>query len=244
MKTIKRRQKIRNALLLLSFLLFPVTLNYFSPVLPIVGAANSVIVGSLLLFGALFLSALFLGRGFCAWICPAGAMQDYCTNINSRKTKGGKFNYIKWIIWFPWFLFILILLIKNGVNELSPLFFTETGVSVDEPLKFITYYLVTGSIVLLAFLVGKRSFCHYGCWIAPFMILGTKLGKLLKIPSLKLRVNTHECNTCKVCSFNCPMSLPVHEMVNKGKIEHSECILCGNCVDTCKKQVIKYTFKQ
>ncbi|MCG2785301.1 MAG: 4Fe-4S binding protein [Anaerolineae bacterium] len=26
------------------------------------------------------------------------------------------------------------------------------------------------------------------------------------------------------------------------KMEHSECILCGNCIDTCSKKAIRYSF--
>ncbi|MDD3715049.1 MAG: 4Fe-4S binding protein [Atribacterota bacterium] len=32
------------------------------------------------------------------------------------------------------------------------------------------------------------------------------------------------------------MSLDVHELVKIGKIENSECILCGTCVDICPKK--------
>ena len=38
------------------------------------------------------------------------------------------------------------------------------------------------------------------------------------------------------------MSLDIHAMVQNGTMGNSECILCGNCIDTCPKQVICYTF--
>jgi formate hydrogenlyase subunit 6/NADH:ubiquinone oxidoreductase subunit I len=40
------------------------------------------------------------------------------------------------------------------------------------------------------------------------------------------------------------MSLPVHQLVHAPSMEHSECILCGNCVDTCAKGVIRYQFNR
>ena len=36
------------------------------------------------------------------------------------------------------------------------------------------------------------------------------------------------------------MSLPVEEMVKRKNMEHSECILCGTCVDGCIQGAIKY----
>jgi len=38
------------------------------------------------------------------------------------------------------------------------------------------------------------------------------------------------------------MSLEVNEMVKQGKIENSECILCGNCIVVCPQDAIKYAF--
>jgi len=237
------RQKIRNTILLISFLLFPVTLNFFSPYLPIAGAIEGIIVGSLMLFTFQFFTSLFFGRAFCSWICPAGALQDYCANVNPREAKRGKLNLIKWIIWLPWIIIIITLLMNVGVKKIDPLFLTESGVSIDRPMKFIIYYFVVGLIVILALAVGKRAFCHYSCWMAPFMILGTKVRGILRLPSLALKVQASSCVSCNACTFNCPMSLLVQEMVEKASMKNSECILCGNCVDNCKQNVISYTFK-
>ena len=64
------RQKIRNAMTLLMFALFPVIYYYFSPYLVIMGAAEGIVAGSLIVFASLFVLSLFLGRAFCGWVCP------------------------------------------------------------------------------------------------------------------------------------------------------------------------------
>ena len=46
------RQKIRKAILIVSFLLLPVTLFYVSPIVILMGAARGIATGSLLLFAA------------------------------------------------------------------------------------------------------------------------------------------------------------------------------------------------
>ncbi len=38
------------------------------------------------------------------------------------------------------------------------------------------------------------------------------------------------------------MSLDVHDMVQKGHMEHVECILCGTCVDNCAQDAIRFSF--
>ncbi len=119
---------------------------------------------------------------------------------------------------------------------------TENVISVDAPSRYIIYYIVVGTIFLLSITAGKRTFCHYGCWMAPFMILGRKVRNTLKTPALHLTANTDACIHCKTCTQACPMSLDVHAMVQSESMENSECILCGSCVDTYPKDVIHYAF--
>lgn len=72
----QHRQRWRRVLLLVSLVLFPVTLNYLSPYVILDAASQGIVNGSLLVFGALFLSALLLGRVWCGWLCPAGGLDE------------------------------------------------------------------------------------------------------------------------------------------------------------------------
>jgi ferredoxin len=38
------------------------------------------------------------------------------------------------------------------------------------------------------------------------------------------------------------MSLDVNGMVQKEAMEHTECILCGTCVDNCPAKAIRFRF--
>ncbi len=69
------RQRIRRALLLVSFLLFPVTLYYFSPILIMQSASEEVVNASFLVFAAMFVSSLFVGRLWCG-TCADNCSQD------------------------------------------------------------------------------------------------------------------------------------------------------------------------
>ncbi|MBN1249681.1 MAG: 4Fe-4S binding protein [Anaerolineae bacterium] len=239
------RQKVRRAVLFAAFLLFPVTLNFLSPYVIIDGAFQGILAGSAIVFGLLFLSALFVGRLWCAYLCPAGGIGEACFMVNNKPVKGGRRDWIKWGIWIPWMALIAYGIISaGGYRKVDFLHLTETGISVDEPMKYFIYYIVVLTIFGLAVAFGRRAFCHYGCWMAPFMIIGRKVRNALNTPALRLQVQPDQCIQCHRCDNACPMSLGVQAMVATGSMENSECILCGSCVDACPRQVIRYSFSR
>jgi polyferredoxin len=238
-----KRQKIRKLILLISFLFFPITLYYFSPYLVVVGAAKGIVVGSLIIFTLQLITSLFFGRLFCGWICPGGGVQESCKQIVDKRTRGGKLDIIKYLIWVPWISSIIFLLVKSGPNYQIDFFYeTSNGVSVSNIQSYITFYGVLTLIVSLALIGGRRGFCHYSCWMAPFMIMGNKAREMFKIPSLNLVSDKSKCTGCKQCTKICQMSLNVDEMVKVGKMYNSECIYCFECVDICKNDVINIKF--
>jgi polyferredoxin len=239
-----KRQTIRKTVIFVSFLLLPVTLNFLSPYLIVDSASQSVVNGSFVLFAFLFVSSLALGRLWCAWLCPGAGLQEAAFFVNGRPARGGKLNWIKWGIWIPWIGAIAGTAISSGgYTRVDLLYSTESGISTDQPLKFITYYAVIALILMPALLAGRRAFCHYGCWMAPFMIIGRKLRKRARWPALGLRADASRCKGCKTCTSHCPMSLDVHAVVQRGIMENSECILCGTCVDGCSKGAIAYSWQ-
>ncbi len=236
----KTRQKIRRGIILISFFLFPATFFYLSPVLILEASSKGIINGSFIIFLLLFISSLFLGRAFCGWACPAAGCQESIFPARSREVKKGYFS--KWIIWIPWISAIVFLALKaGGYSDIVFFYQTRYGLSISNIESFIAYLLVLFVLIVIpAFVIGKRSFCHHLCWMAPFMILGRKISSLFRLSSLRLKANPDQCRHCKLCSQNCPMSLPVEEMVNQENMENAECILCGTCIDICKHNSISY----
>lgn len=238
----KTRQKLRKGIILISFFLFPAIFYYLSPVLIIQSTMHGIINGSFIMFLLLFLSALLLGRAYCGWVCPgAGCQEAIFAARDKRVTKG---DFIKWVIWIPWIGTILFLAIRQGgYREIDFFYQTQYGFSIGDLSSFIAYLgILFFLIVIPAFIFGRRSFCHHLCWMAPFMILGRKIRNTANWASLQLIVDPEKCRHCHTCTQNCPMSLPVEAMVKTHKMENSECILCGTCIDGCEFSVISYTF--
>jgi len=239
-----KRQNLRRTLLLVTWLLFPIVMNFLSPYVIIDGAFQGIVSGSFILFGILFISSLFLGRLWCSWVCPAAGIQEACFTIKDKRLQGKRIDWIKWLIWLLWIAVIILgFITAGGLTRVDALHLTDTGISVDAPEKYFIYYIVTGIIFVLAVLVGKRAFCHTSCWMAPFMIIGRKIRNFLNTPALHLTADSEKCINCKKCTRSCPMSLDVNKMVQDMKMENAECILCGSCIDVCPEGVIHYAFK-
>ncbi len=236
-----KRQTVRKTMLLLSLLLFVITLNYFSPYLIIQGSFEGVLSGSGVLFLSLLLFSLLFGRAFCGWLCPAGSLQDVCASINSKPVKRS-LNLIKYLIWVPWLAFIVFGFIRaGGLRHIDILYYTDGGISVNAPTGYYIYFSVVLLIVVLSLIFGRRGFCHSVCWMAPFMTIGNWLRNKLHIPGLRLVADKPMCIGCQSCNKACPMSLDVMGMVQNGKMTDAECILCASCADVCPKKVLALT---
>lgn len=240
-----KRQRLRKALIFISFLLFPVTIYYFSPAVIIGGARQGIINGSFIMFGLLFVSSLALGRGFCGWACPGAGLGEACMMARSQTAPGGRWNWIKYFLWVPWLgIIITLAVLAGGYHSVDPFLMTWHGISVHDPESYIVYFSFVTLIAVLGWFPGRRGFCHYVCWMAPFMVIGTWISQRTHTPALHLEAQTEECLDCGLCAKSCPMSLDVPALVASGSMAHSECILCGTCVDQCRQGVIRFAWRR
>lgn len=242
------RQRWRRALLLVSFIAFPVTMNYLSPYLIVDSAFKGVVNGSLAAFATMFVGSLVLGRLWCGWACPAAGLQEAAIPVNEKRV-GGKANMVKWAIWVPWIAMVAWgALSAGGYHSVDLLYGTEGGISLagsaDRPIVFayVIYFAVIAIFLGLAIALGKRAGCHTVCWMAPFMIAGRWIRNRFAWPALRLIADTGSCTSCGRCTEVCPMGLDVQGHVQSGSMEDYECTLCGTCVDTCPKRTIRYSF--
>jgi ferredoxin-type protein NapH len=247
-RTVSRRQGVRRVILLVSFIAFPVTMNYFSPYLAVDGASHGILNASLVVFASMFAGSLVLGRLWCGWVCPAAGVQEPLLRVNARRV-GRRADWVKWAIWLPWVALIVTAVVRaGGFRSADLLYGTVGGISVagdaDRPIiaAYATYFLVVLLFFGLALALGRRAGCHTVCWMAPFMIAGRWICNAAAWPSLRLAVVPSACKGCDTCTTGCPMSLDVQAMVAARSMEDAECLLCGTCVDACAQRAIRYSF--
>ena len=238
------RQKVRRILLYVSLFLFPVTMNYLSPYVSIDGAFAGVLSGSAIVFVLLFLSGLFFGRAWCGWVCPAGGLAEVCQTVNPKQVNAKRLRIVRYSIFAVWFgVLVTGFVLAGGIKGVDPLRLTERYISVDEPLKYIMYYLVLGLFFVLDLALGRRGACHSICWMSPFLSAGMAVGRALRLPQMRIKAKSDNCIDCKKCNTKCPMSIDVNAAVKTGSIKSYDCILCGECVNVCPKAVLSYRKK-
>lgn len=236
--------KTRKLIQLISLMLFPITMYYFSPYLIIMGLSEKIITGSFIVFALLMVTSIFSGRLFCSTICPAGAMQDIMINRQFSPLKRNFYRYFKWGVFTIWMAVMILLVSQVGLpEEVDPLYQTAKGISIHQPMGYIIYYAVIGLFLILALIFGNRGGCHTVCWMSPFMIVGSKLGRLLKLPYYGLTCSDN-CIQCSKCDKVCPMTLKVSGMVEKKNMFHVDCISCNACVEACPKHTLKIKWRK
>ncbi|MBP5465417.1 MAG: 4Fe-4S binding protein [Treponema sp.] len=230
--------------LMLSLLAFQVTSWYFSPYLIIMASMQHIINGSFIVFALMFLLGMFFGRLWCGYCCPSGGMSECFAQFSPKEPKQGWRNYIKYGIWLVWLSGVIIChVFVKGDYSIHPFFMTDHGISISNIYCYIIYYGIVLLFLIPALLHGKRATCHYLCWMAPFMVTGAQLGRLLHLPQLHMKAKKESCAGCGKCRTVCPMSLDVPALVKNGGNWSTECILCGECAAACKKDVLSYAMK-
>ena len=236
----KKRQSVRRLALLVSFLLFPVIIFCFSPALIIEGALEGAVAASMLVFCLQFLSAIVLRRAWCGWLCPAGGLQELEATAVGKPAKLGWRARVKYVIWVPWVCSIVACAwIAGGFTTVDPLYGIPGGVSMNSPLGLPIYFGIVALFFVPNLFLGCRAMCHCICWMAPFMVLGEKLGSALRVPQLRIEADPNGCIGCGKCDRACPMSLPVQDLLAGGTVADAECIQCAACADVCPKGVLR-----
>ena len=237
-------QTFRKFLITFSMLLFPITIYYFSPYLIIMAGMQHIINGSFIVFTLMFILGMFFGRLWCGFLCPTGGFSECFERFSPKNPKQGWRNYLKYGIWVVWLLGVIIChVLGKGDYTIQPFFMTDHGISISNIYSYVIYYGIVILFLIPAIIHGKRANCHYICWMAPFMIMGYKAGRLLHLPQLKIKTMRDSCIACGACNKICPMSLDVKKLVadeKRDELRTSECILCGECISTCPKKVLFY----
>lgn len=241
-----KRQQFRRTFLFILLIIFPLTINYYSPYLIVDAAMQGIASFSFLLWTTWLITSLVLGRSACGYFCPLGAGQEALHSMGNKPFRQVRYlRILKYVFAVVWVGAIVGgLVAAGGIKSVQPFYMTENYISIDSLQGVVLYAMVLAIALLPAFLLGKRAFCHYLCPFGVLNITGSRVADILHLPRLHLESATDQCTKCGKCNQVCQMSLPVREMVQRGDLRHTECILCGMCVDSCKFGAIHYAWQQ
>jgi ferredoxin-type protein NapH len=184
---------------------------------------------------AVFLS-LFLGRFYCGWICPLGAVQELIhpqTKIRMPAAPDSVLKYLKYLI----LLIFLYLAWRTGDNLWSHY----------EPLKVLVHF--NGSALAVFLLIVtlavsvliERPFCRYICPLGAIFALTSRLALF------KMRADAGTCMVCGKCTDgDCPMNAiqAVNTITDLPKIDDAECINCLQCQNFCQRAALRVSARR
>ncbi|MCL2669446.1 MAG: 4Fe-4S binding protein [Syntrophaceae bacterium] len=194
---------------------------------------------ALVLFAAVTCMTLLLGRTFCGWVCPMGAITEFVSRLARRLgfvsrslpakldllLRGLKYVILVLVLLLTWYTGTLVFRDYDPWKA-----WMHLGSGFGEGTSAI---IVLGLVILAEFFI-ERCWCRYLC------PLGAALG-LLQIPALtKIRRNPDLCISCKRCDKACITGLKPMQTLT---VNNADCIACGKCVALCPKQgALRFTF--
>jgi ferredoxin len=227
--------------------------------LPAVMALNVVVVVALIALTLVF------GRIYCSVICPLGVFQDLLARLRRKKNKYSYSKEVKWLR-YP----VLAVFVLAGVAGIGSLFqllapysaYGRIATMIFQPIwklgnnllammaermdsyAFYTIdtwmrslpVLIIAAVTLVVLVVlawrGGRTYCNTICPV------GTILSFFARFSWLKIRFDVEKCKNCSLCSKNCKAACIDFK---SHTVDYSRCVACGNCIDSCKFDALKYS---
>lgn len=210
---------------------------------------------------------LILGRIYCSVICPLGIMQDIFGWLG-KKVKKNRYTYSKEVKWlrYPMLVVFVIALVAGvgtlfqllapysafgriATNLLQPVWQAGNNVlaSIAEHYDSYAFYhsnswiksgvsLIIAGVTLITLGVlawrNGRTYCNTICPV------GTILSFISRFSFLKIHFDTEKCKNCSLCTKNCKaacIDFKTH------MVDYSRCVVCGDCLDSCKFGALRYS---
>ncbi len=198
----------------------------------------------------LLVLTIFLGRFYCGWICPLGALQDFAALLRRSRLKKNIHDNdyrpiyrLKYLILTTFLVMAAFGMLQIGLLDplvlLTRAMTTSVLPSIDrgESWLFLTSRefdlgWIAGLLlisVLIAAVYRPRLWCKLLC------PLGALLGVFSRWSIFHVRRSLDNCDDCRICAANCPAGAEPDKNLRK-----SECMLLLNCLETCPSGSISF----
>lgn len=248
------------------FVDFTGTAHHLTSWMPKVQFLEAVLALNIIVVAVLVVLTLIFGRMYCSVICPLGVMQDIFGWLG-KKAKKNRYSFskeVKWLRYPMLLLFIIALVAGVGVvfqllapysafgriatNLLQPLYIGGNNMlaTIAEASDCYLFYhedlwlrslpsLIIAAVMLIILFVlawrNGRTYCNTFCPI------GTILSFLARFSFLKVSFDKDKCRSCSLCSKNCKSACIDFK---NHTVDYTRCVVCGNCIDSCKFGALKY----
>ncbi|MDX1566306.1 MAG: 4Fe-4S binding protein [Longimicrobiales bacterium] len=162
-------------------------------------------------------TTLFVGRVFCGYLCPFGALQDILDRVVPRRFRRELPRAIhERALWVKYGVLAVVLApailgipatVYHWFEPFGTVFFWSSSMAL---------WAIAGGI-LVASAVVPRFYCRYACPLGAALALGS-----LASPFRIRRVE--QCTLCRVCERKCPTGA-----IRREKIDFKECVRCNEC---------------
>ena len=256
--------------LTLLFLDFTGTLHHYLGWMAKVQALEAVLALNVVIIIGLVVLTFVFGRIYCSVICPLGVMQDLFGWLG-KKSKKNRYTFSKEVRWLRYAMLVIFVAgCLAGVGTiiellapysafgriatmlLQPLWMLGNNVlalvaehyesyafySVDVWMKSLPVFAISLiTLVVLAVLAWRngRTYCNTICPV------GTVLSFISRFSLLKIHFNEDKCRNCSLCTKNCKAACIDFK---NHQVDYSRCVVCGDCVESCKFGALKYGFNR
>jgi len=211
---------------------------------------------------AVIVLTLLFGRVYCAMLCPLGVLMDLSARIAGRSGKKRKLPYRSAHTW-PRVLVVTVCAAGLVAGTALPLAFLDpyslfgkiTAATLRPVLGWINHLIAAtklinpvdvspvawtsvGIAVALLGLIVIVSIFRGRLWCNTVCPVGAVLGFFSKHALFRLQITDSACVACSMCERVCPsqcIDFRAHT------IDHSRCVMCLDCVTSCKRSGIKFT---
>jgi MauM/NapG family ferredoxin protein len=207
----------------------------------------------------LLVVTILIGRAFCGWVCPFGALHHFMHWLGfprpaKKRLEGNRYRKLYTLKY--WILGLTIGMAILGtlqIGLLDPIALLTRSLTdavfpvVDVGLRAAGFQgihpsatpafsgavligVLFAALLLLNFVI-PRFFCRVLC------PLGALLGLFSRFALFRIHRDPGTCNGCNLCSKGCEGAAEP-----EGTVRLSECMVCMNCVEDCPHGSIKYGF--
>ncbi|MFH1176110.1 MAG: 4Fe-4S binding protein [Acidobacteriota bacterium] len=186
---------------------------------------------------------LVLGRGFCAWGCFFGGLEEGLSRVRKRpliKKIAAHWSYLPYAVLATIVVLAAATLSPTYCEWLCPFksvteYFAVTNLKTAiQAVIFVALFVAL--VLVLPVLTGKRTQCGLFCPMGAFQ------GLTNPVSAFEVRIDRSACGACGHCERVCPTFSLDQNSIARGKARTS-CMRCGRCVDACPKKAPAFHVK-